>query len=330
MTEIQLLTKPTSVEKPGGINAKIIVLWIFGLITSFASGWFLKDFLNASQSGGLILVSVSFLLFIIISLLQALFVSEGDASAFIVILESIVMILPFMTKSLLLLLLIPIMFIFLYIGNSNTRKVVANNLRIDFWSASRVFLPKGIIAVSILVGVLLPFYLTSADSKIFPLSPALFNDIISSGSFLTQKIFPWFDPSSTIESMVLTTAAEKLNQVPNARFLSEDAKKAFLDDFTAGVYGQISSYIGSPVNPKLTVSASIYKIAEEKFVKLPERTKNIAYAIGGILLFFAIEAVSFPLRAIISILAFIIFEILLALGFAQISIEQVSREIIIT
>ena len=79
----------------------------------------------------------------------------------------------------------------------------------------------------------------------------------------------------------------------------------------------------------MNIPDSLYQIAREKFLNLSERGKQIVFAIIGLLIFLTIEAISWPLRSVISILTFVIYEILLAIGFARISLEQRSKETII-
>lgn len=330
MTEIQLLNKIRPAEKSGTVTLKIIILWVFGVITAFLFGWFLKDFFSSNNSSSLLISVIFAVVFLAIFLLQSFFVSEKGASAFIIFLESIAITLPFIGKSLVILSFSLAIFSILYIANSRGRNEIENSLKINFWGVSKAILPKSIIAVSLLFGALTPLYLSSSGEKGLPISPFLFKEIISSGNFLFNKFFPGFTTFSTIEEIATKTAITKLNQVPDARLLSDSVKQQFIQQVISDFYQAISSYASFKVDPKLTVSDAFYEFAKEKFLKLSDQQKITVYAIFGILLFFSIEAVSWPIRIIISATAFIVFEILLALGFAQIVFEEKSKEIIIT
>lgn len=329
MTEIQLLNKPTPVEKYGGITLKIVILWIMGIIASFIFGWFLMNFMGSNDSGAFVFAAIFGIIFLAIFLLQAFFVPENGPSAFSLFLESIAMVLPFIAKSPVIISFSVVIFMVLYAGNSAGRTALENNLKINFWNTSKAVLPKGIAAVSLLIAGLIPAYM-ALSARQFPISPSIFREVVFSGSFLPGKIVPGFSPSATIENIARNTAVQKLSQVPNVRLLPDAARQQIINDSVSGFYQALSSYVGSAINPKLTISDLLYEIAKEKFLKLSETLKYAIYAVIGILAFFTIEAVSWPLRMVVSMFAFIVMEIMLALGFAQIVFEQRSKEIIIT
>ncbi|PIY58818.1 hypothetical protein COY97_02210 [Candidatus Wolfebacteria bacterium CG_4_10_14_0_8_um_filter_39_64] len=67
----------------------------------------------------------------------------------------------------------------------------------------------------------------------------------------------------------------------------------------------------------------------EKFTKLPENVRLFAPVAIAALIFLTIVSLSLPIRLITTVLAFLIYEICLALGFSTIMLEGKSREIII-
>lgn len=330
MTEIQLLNRSTSVEKPGAISLKIIILWIAGIIAAFASGWFLKSSFGAANSANIILGASFIIIFLAIFLLQSFFVPDRGASIFSIVLESVAIVLPFIVKSLWVLSFMPVIFIILYIGNSRGRSTLENSLKISFWSVSKAVLPKGVVAISLLIAGLAPLYLSSAGKQEFPISPFFFRELVTPGNFLVGKFFPGFTNDATLEEIAVKASVDQLNKMPEARNLTDTAKKQIITSNVSQIYERISFYAGGNFNPKLSIPESVYEILRKKFLNLSDQTKNIIYAAIGILIFFIIEAISWPLRIVISILAFIVMEILLALGFAQTSFEQRSKEVIIT
>ena len=329
MTEIQLLERKTSLEHPELISVKIIVLWILGVAAAFAFGWFLKDFFRTTDWNTLLWTGVLGLVFSIIFLLQTFFTRQNSASAFILVLESLAMVIVFITESLVILSFSVIIFTVLYWGNYSGRKVLENNMKINFWETSRAVLPKAVAAFALLFGGLMPFYSAVADQDRFPVSLFLFHEVVSSGDFIINKFLPGFTASSTFEEIAVKTSEQSLNQLPGAENLSKSAKQQIIGKNASEFYDRVSSFLGIKINPKMNIPDSLYQIAREKFLNLSERGKQIVFAIIGLLIFLTIEAISWPLRSAISILTFVIYEILLAIGFARISLEQRAKETII-
>lgn len=329
MTEIQLLDRKTSLKHPESISIKIIILWILGIATAFAFGWFLKDFFRTTDLNALLRIGVLGLVFSIIFLLQTFFTRQNSASAFILVLESLAMVITFITESLVILSFSAVIFAVLYWGNYNGRKVLENNMKISFWETSRAVLPKAIAAFALLFGGLMPFYLTAADQSKFPVSPFLFHEVMSSGDFIINKFLPGFTASSTFEEIAVKTSEQSLSQLPGAENLSKTARQQVISRSVSEFYNRISALFGIKINPKLNIPDSLYQVAKTKFLELSDRGKQIVFAIIGLLIFLTIEAISWPLRLAISVLTFVIYEILLATGFAGISFEQRSKETII-
>lgn len=327
MTEIQLLNRKPAVEKTGGFSIKIIVLWVLGIISAFGISWFLKDFFESSNWNALILASVLTFVFLVLFLLQTIFTKEKKVSAFIIFLESAAMAAIFMTKSFAISAFIPIVFLIFFWGYRRGRKILDNGLKIDFWGTSRVVLSKGVVAAAILAGGILPFYLNTTDAK-FPVSPFLFEELVDSGSFAINKFLPGFNASSTIEEIALENSKNQLNRMVGAYSLPKETKQEIINEGMEAFYDNISNALGIEVDPKLNIPESLYNVSKNWFLGLTDKEKRMFFAGFGIFVFLTIEAISWPLRIIISIFAFIIYEILIALGFASIEFEARSKEVL--
>lgn len=329
-TDSNLLNKPSAGTKgAGGVNLKIIILWIFGVISAFICGWFLKDFFADSSWHSLIAASVAAAVFLAIYTLETVFVEIASASAFIIFLESFALVIPFIVRSVTILSGGLVVFAILFIGNSIGRKIVGNQLVINFNQASSAILSRGIMAIALFAGFVVPFYLTS-DKDQFPLPPSMFEGIVSSGTFFLDKILPGFTPTSTIEEIATNLATSKLNQIPGAAQLPASVRQRAIQDSVSGLSGQISSFFGVEINPKLTLGDALYEAARQRFLGLAVHNRDIVLAIIGVLAFLTIETFNWPIKIVISFFAFLIYEILLVTGFAAIELESRSKEVIVT
>lgn len=328
MTEIQLLNRNQTVEKTGGISIKIIILWVFGVVAAFGVGWYLKSFFETSDWNFLIWASSAAVVFLIVLFFQVLFVREKGALAFAIFLESVAMVAIFIPKSIVVLSFAVVLFIVFFWGSRRARSILKNSLKIDFWGASRPVLSKGIIGIALLFGGLLPFYLNASEGN-FPVSPFLFEEIIDSGGFIIKKFLPGFTSTSTIEEIALKTSQSEINKMPGAYNFPKETRQELLNQGVSQFYLKISDVFGIKINPKLNIPETFYNWARDRFLVLSDTNKKVFLAGIGLLVFVTIEAVSMPLRLAIALFAFIIYEILMALGFANIEFEEKSKEIIV-
>ncbi len=327
--EVQPLSKKIAFEKiTTGSVGKFTALLILGIGFAFSFAWFLELFSKSGDWNHLIFSALSAILFLIIYLFQSFFVKINSKLAFMVFIESLAMAAIFIDKLFLLLPLVLIIFLVLYYGNYSGKKDLENRLKINFRGISKIVLPKGIVVIALMFGVVISLSLRS-DARKFPLSPGVFKEIFSVTNPIIQKFLPGIDLSSSFEKIAKTTAEKKIGEIPGAQNLPKAAKQQMINQSLNDFYKSISDFIGAQIDPKQSISDSLYGAIKEKFFKLSESAKDLIFVLIGVLILVSIESIALPIRLFVSFLAFIVYEILLASNFFRISFEDKTKEVIL-
>ncbi|MDI6717578.1 MAG: hypothetical protein QMD86_00795 [Patescibacteria group bacterium] len=307
---------------------KIISLWFFGILSAGLFSWFLNQSLKSGDWNFALYGALSGIFFLIVFLFQVFFTKENKKAAFVIFLESMAIISFIADILMYFLFFFAFLFLCLYFGYSAGRKIIDNNLKISFWNVSKAVLPKGVLAISLAISITIPSFLNGSKQD-FPLPFSIFENIVKSGEIIIQNFFPGVSPSMTFEEAARKAAEAKINELPEARFLSAREKQVIVNQAALGFYKQFSDYFGMSINEKSTISKWIYDIIKEKFLNLSGQSKNFVFLLIGALIFIFIETLSLPIRLVISFFAFILYEIMLALGFVKVQLEDKSKEVLI-
>jgi len=321
MEDRGLLDKTTDEIEADRSVSKIVILAAIGIIFSFAFGYFLKLFIFQGRLDFLLFCFLAALGFLIFFLLEVLFVKTSWIVNLIILLETLGFLVPFydhLSKTVAIGTLISFLILLsgIYIG----RAEMENMLKIKFWRISKKTLPKAIAGLALFSSIIYGGVIGSEEKEFF-ISQATFEKAI--------EFVPGFDLSLPVETLIKNLAIKQVEGNAQFSLLPESAKKELINQSVKEFEKKISDFTGLPLNPKVKASEAIYEIMVEKFANLPENIRLFAPATIAALIFLTIVGLSLPIRIIATVLAFLIYEICLALGFSAIIMEGRSREIII-
>lgn len=320
-----------SLDKTELLNFKILAIWIVCTVFAFLTSWFLKSAIDTKEGNFYLLSAAASLLFLVFFILENIFINNKEKAAFVIFIQSLAFCLIFIkSKSTVpILVLTFLIFWVLFYGSYRGGKILNNSIKFSFSDFSRAVLPKAILALSLFFSVIIPISLKSGNNNGFPLPNSFFEGIIKSSQGIAGKILPGVDLTSSIGTAASQIAETNINKIPEAKVLPPKMKMQLINKAAEDFYGQISDFLGIKIDPSLTFSQTIYQATKEKFFTLSDGMKNWVFIIIGALLFLSIEGVSLPIRWIISLIGFIVYEIMLATGFARISVENTLKEVII-
>ena len=308
---------------------KIAVLAVLGIVFASVFSYFLNSFLASYETAPLAISLVALIGFLIIFLFQSLFIKSLWRVNLIIFLESACLLAGFYERifaplqgkeiDIVSLILFWVVFVLLIWANWNGKHETDNFLKVRFWRISKVVLPKGIAVVALAASVLLVFPSSPLTAGFqFPISSSSLEKFLAPASGILQKFLPGFDVSLPVAELTKNLAEQQIAKLPETQILPKTAQQQL-----------IANIFGSDINPKLKITDIAYEALKNKFAGLPENMKLIALLGIAALLFLTIEGVAIPFRWLVTIIAFIIYEILLMTGFATIMLEGKSREIII-
>jgi len=321
------VSAPLNKEDSHFPRIKVGVLVFFGILSSLALGYFLRDFLVWGNSS-LLYSSIAAAAFLIILNLQPFFIENREALTFVALFESLAMVGNFADK-ISWTYLISFVFIFLILlsGLLNGLRELEEGLKIRFWPVARMVLPKGLIAISLFASIFSVLHLQT-DSQKFFISRETFQKIFSINAPLIQKIYPGIDPVMTMDAVVKTIAQNQLNRLPEFQSLSKKAQNQELEKQSGALIANFSQYIGAPLNPRLGLGDAIFEALAIKYENLSDNMKTLLFVGLGVLIFLTIETLAWPIRLVIAALAFLVYEILITAGFAKITVETRSKEVL--
>lgn len=311
--------------------SKIIALAALGIIFSFFFGYFLKLFILESRLDFLLFSSSVFLSFLTVFLIGVFFIKSGFRASQIIFLESLAFLAAFYDYlSVNIAIGALASFLILLWANHSGRLELENTMKIKFWRIGKKVLPKAIVALSLFVSVAY-VGVVGAGEKEFFISQQVFEKIISPAidMKIVQNFLPGFDSSLPTGELIKNLAKSQIEKNSQMKLLPEAAKKQLINQTAKELEKQFSDFIGAPINPKAKTLETLYRAMVKKISELPENIRVVVPVGVAALIFLTIISLTLPIRWLVSILAYLVYEICLALGFSVIMLEGRSREIII-
>ncbi len=308
-------------------DSKIAVLAVLGVISFFLFGYFLKLYFSRGNLNFFWFSLGSLSIYLIIFLFQSLFIKNLKKTNLIIFLESAGLLAGFYDRfNWQISAGAFVVFLFLLWGNFNGVRQLRDSVKVKFWKVSKAAMPKAVAAAALFGSVV---YMNVNGGDFFLSRPA-FEEILKPSVSIIQRFIPDFSFSLSIKDLAKNLAEKQINEMPQAQFLPKSAKTQLAVQSAKELEGRFSNILGgAPIDSKLKISEAVYDALNDKFLNLPENIKYLVLLAVGLIIFLTIESFALPFRLIISFIGFIIYEILLAAGFATIVLEGKNREIII-
>ncbi len=310
---------------------KIVILALFGVVFSFASGFFLQVFMVSGGGNNLLLSSLTAIGFMAMFLLCVFFIKTGWMLDLAIFIQSLAFFALFYDRISIMVGIGAVLGFLIFIsGIYAGRNELENALEIKFWKISKKVLPKVIAGIAIFVGVICASFI-NMDSKEFFIPRDAFNAVVSpiTDSGLLEKIIPGFNLTGSTEEMVRSIAVREIENNPQLKLLPDSIKEELLGKAVQEVKNQTASMAGTQLNFQSKLSDTIYDFLAIKFYSLPENILNSTPILVAIFIFLTIISFVWPIRLIVAFVSLLLYETLLALGFGAIIFEGRSKENVI-
>ncbi len=314
---------------------KIVVMAVLGVAFSFGFSYFIDSFITNQNLQTLAISLGSLSGFLIIFLFQSLFIKSIWHTNLIIFLESAGVLAGFYQRisSPLVGSVAGLLFLILIWANYNGWRELQNMMKVKFWRISKVVLPKAIGGIALFSSIILVFPSVISNpiegNYQLPFSKSLIEKIIVPASDIVKNFIPGFDLSLPLQELAVNVAAQQVKDAPEAQILPKAAQQQLINKTAQDFETKIAELIGGQIKPNSKITDIVYESLSNRFSQMPESAKNLVLAGVVFLIFLTIEGFAIPLRWLVSVLAFVIYEILLMSGFATVMLEGKSKEIII-
>lgn len=313
---------------------KIFLIGSLGVVLAALSGYTLL----ASFKTGLALYYLSFIgtlfLFLNIFVLQTLLIKYFQTQALIIIAELAVFsafFIQILWRSLsgTFIILFAIAAALVVISAQSGRNNMQTSLKVHFFTFSAKTLRS---ATSGLVLLIVLFYLAFNGNRGAPLSQEVINAVLRFSEPFAQTQIPALSFNLTVREFLEKLALSGLTAEERERLvtLPAVARSGFITNAVQNVKDLIGRYVMlENVNENDKLSVAIYRLITEKFAAASPSLQTSILITSGLLLFTILRVLVWPLTILVTFSAYIIYQILLALGFARIALEIRSREIVL-
>lgn len=305
---------------------KIIGIGAIGVISAFLFGYFLNAYFQDGNTVRLLmLILVSASVFLIVFLLQVFFVKGNTVSNYIILAEGTAVIIPFLFHFSL-----PILigWIVLLLGFWNSKRrgkgELDNLIKIKFLRVERHTIPAILTAISLFISLVYLGMSGGFDKEI--VSKRYLRLVLKPAEPAVQRMF--------MESFSIDMTAAKLaeamvvSKLGVAASLPAAARSVLVNQALNELRAQGANY-GIIFKNSDTIVDITYNYIAQFTQKIP---KELSFAISAgiaFLIFITIRSIAVFLRWLIIVPAYVVYELALALGFARLTMESRSREIVI-
>lgn len=310
----------TSVPKLAGIG-------VINVLAAALLGYALKSVIGGGglTIGNILAVIGANVLFMVLILLQVLFIKSLKVQGLIVGLETAALVAPFVLSwSSALLLATALLFLFLFKAVKGGMGEMDNQIKIQFLAIERHTLPSVITGLSIFVSIL---YVSASGIGASFVSRDAFRVLLKPADPLIQSLL--VKDFSIDMTMAKFSEALTAKQFGDAfTNLPPSAKSQAMTEVIRQLHLQAEGY-GITFKNTDSISDVFYAYAGKKFDAIPKNYRLVIPYVLFALTYFTVKSLGGLLRWVISTPAYVLYQFLLSIGFARIGLESRSREIII-
>jgi hypothetical protein len=212
-------------------------------------------------------------------------------------------------------------FVILLVAGFRALGGAIGSLEIEIGRFGRLFIPTCVTALAILATFI---YTSNFIGQDFTLSKESFRSLVSPLELIGKGAIANFSLDMSVPQ--LTRAILDANPPAELRDIPRDVKEQFLRESEAQLLKTFSDALGVPVSRNDSVLDVLYRAANAQLVKIPEDLKTPALFTFGFLVFLTIKGFGLIFYYPIVLVAWLIYKLLLAIGFVRVEAVDVKKE----
>ncbi|MBI1838706.1 MAG: hypothetical protein HYR95_00150 [Candidatus Colwellbacteria bacterium] len=212
----------------------------------------------------------------------------------------------------------------LFWGSYKARKELEATVRIRFFRASRLALNSAVPAIFVFMSLIF-----LARGTVF--TETNLQSLLESFSPLIRGYVPAFSFSKPTGELIKDIALGNMSSEELVAFnkLPQSARDQAVNKTVEELSLRVEPYFGSTFSPEKSLSQNVYAAAAIRINGLDENSRMYFTAWLMLLILFSARSLVPIIQIPISILAFLIYQIILATNFAVVQLESRSREVLL-
>lgn len=312
---------------------KASLLAVLYVASSFSVGYILNSFLyNGSNPFAQVAISfsVALIIFLVLLLLNVISVMRAGFLSAVLAVGALALGVNFLgSMNIRTIFAVVILALFLIFAGMIGRREIDEVVKIRFFRLSRLVLSPVVLGVAICVALLFfdAFSLRNltGDNPILP--QGAFEKNIEGFSKALSPVLGEIDFSKTLREIANDSVDNAAKTSPLA--IPSDLLGASKERALSEYQKRMQEVLGIPVDPDKKISAEIYQSLLNRFNGLEGGMRTLVLGALAFVLFITVTAISPIVRFIAAGIAFLLFELLRALGFIAILYENRSKEFIV-
>ncbi|MDD4931701.1 MAG: hypothetical protein PHG66_06180 [Candidatus Colwellbacteria bacterium] len=305
---------------------KVISVIAFTAASAAAFGIFLSLGIPGGTAG-------TALLFLSCLVMQALLIKSSSISMAGAAIESAAMVIPvFLLKPgfplLPLAFAVALSFLFMVWATLSARDTLDNELKIRFSKVAGAVLPKSFTAIAIFLAMIFGFSFRS--DTLF--SPGFIGPLVDLATPVIGYFVPNFSSDMTTRDFLAVSASSALakNGVIDFNLMPDSLRDQIINESVEGSKKALENGFGITISLDVSFKDSVRLALSEKLKdvvsKMPPYIISVMVAL---IVFSLVKALGLFVHWLVTFFAFVIYQILLATGFAETILEPRSREIVV-
>jgi len=326
---------------------KIILLALLGAGLSVLSVKLFLNFLLNVQGVFFFLWLAAAVAFLVVILLQTIFIKSKMKLVGVMFFQGIVPLVLFVDQlypvtSVLLMVGAGFFTLFLVLGSYKGWRFLGESLTIRFSFMAKIVLPKVVMGMIFLLLSVLYIQYFELNKFTDTLGESIVSETLIASEPVVKLWFPNISFNQSVKSFfesvaeaqlrsirVETTRSDGVRVSVEFKTLTDEMKKQIIVDAGEKVRMAFEEKSASPFSPDTSMKSAIF-LATKKYVQSnSEKMGNLFPAIVLLVAFFTFKGIFSLIHWLISLIAFLIYKFLVAVGFAYINLESRSREFIL-
>ena len=218
-------------------------------------------------------------------------------------------------------------FAFMLWTSWNTRRYLSNSIKISIMATGAIFYPKAVTALCIFLAAA---YVSSFEFGGALLSRDLFVKILLPADPIVTYYYPGVSISDTFSDAARKIAEKNLAEDTRFDILGQEEKERVIADAVQNFKNNIMARYGSfELDENKKVVDIAYTVFTNYIRGVPQEKKFSVAALFGLAVFLILRSFGTPFYWIVNLIAVVWYETLVALGFAFVSSETRSKEIVL-